>query len=174
MKTIGEYWSQITFILLGLGYCAQQIIGFWFKRKEIRFNTFHFERANLIKEIYVDLVTLKQHLNEMNLVHFLNPLQMGPTIDEWRPVFHKIVQQNNLIYDKFNKNRILFSSKFGFKMDKLFDIIRDEFLTNSLNTNINSDDNKLMLNNSKRFIEYHESDFKVLINELEKEFRKYL
>jgi hypothetical protein len=171
MKFIVTYWTQITFMLLALGYFTKEIITHIIKLKEIRFNTFHVDRANVIKETYRELIMLKRLLRSLNFLHFaahkesIVKSDLAITKEEWELFTEKLNEQNILIKNTFDINRILFSKKFAAKMDLLYDTINKEFIETS---------RIVTPTNSERFEEYYRNDFEKLLTTLETEFRKYL
>lgn len=175
MKFIITYWSQITILLLGIGFIIQKIIDYKLKLKEVKFNTFHIERANFIREIYSDLIVLQEDLDFLNIVHTTSsPKLLSFPEEEWIPIISKIVKQNKLIKQKVLKCKILFSSKFTNKLDDLFTIILNEFIMNSLDNRIRVGETNYTFSDSDRFQKYYKIHFPKLIRSLEKDFRKYL
>jgi len=107
MKFIVTYWAQITILLFGIGYVIKQIIAYFIKLKEIKFNTFHVKRANLIREIYRELIALMELIPTMNFLHFATHKKvivespMAITKEEWQLYADRLDEQNKAIKNKF-------------------------------------------------------------------------
>jgi len=175
-KYLVTYWSQITLILLGIGYLIQQAVNYSLKLKEIRFSSLHLERAQVVRKLYSDLMALQKDIDAMHLAHELKPLDLGPTREEWLPIFQSMITRNRDIKEYFEMNRILFSKKFASKMNNLFIMVTRNFIITSANKNniINDPSKDLILNDSLMFKKFYKSNFKELFTALEDEFRKYL
>lgn len=176
MEFIIKYWAQATLFILGIGYVLKVILEFYIKKKEIKFNFLHKERAEVIKQLHLDIIQISKEIELMALAHTLDTINQGPTNQERKELFHKIAMLNGKIRDTVDKNRIFFSNNFVLQFDKLFKNVTDNFILTSLDKNaLNKDYKKeYVFNNSSLFLKYFEDEFPKLKNVLEKEFKKYL
>ena len=173
MDFIQLYWSQITLILIASGYLIQQILTYWLKLKEIRFNHLHLERVNLIRRLHNDLVIIERQLQFVSLAHDLSPLKMGPTREEWGKIYWEVIEKKKEIQIYFEKDKILFPEKFSKQIFFFLRMIDEKVIATSVNTNMSEDKTQTVaLYDSKTFKHYYNNGFKKLISSLEKEFRK--
>jgi hypothetical protein len=172
-KLLIEYWAQSTVLILAIGYVIRVILEFYIKRKEIKFNFIHKERAEVIKQLHLDIIEMSREIELMALAHTLN---QGPTNKEREEVFHKIVKLNGKIYDTIERNRIYFSESFISQFDTLVKKVGDNFITTSLDKNvlIKDETKEYIFNDSALFLKYHKEEFPILKDRLQKEFKKYL
>lgn len=108
MEFIIKYWAQTTLLILGIGSVTKVILEFYFKKKEIKFNFLNKQRAEVIKQLHLDIIQLSKLIELMALAHTLNTINQGPTNQERKDLFHKIVVLNGKIHETFEKNRIFF------------------------------------------------------------------
>ncbi len=176
MEFIIKYWAQATVLIFGIGYVIKVILEFYIKKKEIKFNFLHKERAEVIKQLHLDIMEMSKEIELMALAHTLNTINQGPTNQDRKDLFHKIVLLNGKIRETVEKNRIFFSNNFVLQFERLFKNITDNFVLTSLNKNaLNKDEEKeYVFNNSSLFLNYFNNKFPKLKNVLEKEFKKYL
>ncbi|HEX8277903.1 MAG TPA: hypothetical protein VF540_04380, partial [Segetibacter sp.] len=99
LKLLVDYRAQATILILAVGYLLRVILEFYIKRKEIKFNFIHKERAEVIKQLHLDIIELSKEIELTALAHTLKPLNQGPTNKEREEVFHKIATLNRRIYD---------------------------------------------------------------------------
>lgn len=184
LKILVEYWAQATVLILAIGYVLRVVLEFYIKRKEIKFNFIHKERAEVIKQLHLDIIEMSKEIELMALAHTLkslNPhtlksLNQGPTNKEREEVFHKIATLNRSIYDNIDRNRIYFSESFVSQFETLVKKVRDNFIITSLDKNvlIRDQTKDYIFNDSESFLKYHEEEFPILKQRLQKEFKRYL
>jgi len=109
LEFLNKYWAQATVVIFAIGYVIKVILEFYIKKKEIKFNFLHTQRAEVIKQLHIDIVEMAKEIELMALAHTLDTINQGPTNQERKDLFHKIVKLNGQIHDKVDKNRIFFS-----------------------------------------------------------------
>jgi len=176
MESIAKYWAQITVVLMALSYLVQQFMSYRLRLKEIKFTSLHLERAGVVRKLYLDIKALQKDIELMKMAHYLHPRNMGPTREEWLPIFQRIMTRNKEIMDYFDSNSILFSRNFGRRMRKLNLMVTEKFVITSTDKNhIIKDPNKdLILTDSHIFNRYYHFGFMLLLRSLENQFRRYL
>ena len=176
MEFLIKYWAQATVLIFAIGYVIKVILEFYIKKKEIKFNFLHKERAEVIKQLHLYIIEMSKEIELMALAHTLETINQGPTNQERKDLFHKIVKLNGKIHETVNTNRIFFSASFVLHFDKLFKNVNDNFILTSLDKNalINEDQKEYVFNNSSLFLNYYNYEFPKLKNILQKEFKKYL
>lgn len=175
-KFIVTYWTQFTALILAIGYVIKVIFEFYIKTKEIKFNFIHKERAEIIKQLHLDLIELSKEVEKMALAHTLTYLNQGPTNKQREEVFHKIAKLNAKIYDEIERNRIYFSDNFFNQFDTLVKKVRDNFIMTSLDRNVILEDEskEYIFSDSASFLKYYKEEFPTLKLKLQKEFKRYL
>ncbi|UZD22973.1 hypothetical protein [Algoriphagus halophytocola] len=175
LDLLTEFWSQITVLIIGIGYILRTIFNFYLKRAELKFAFIHKERAEVIREIHIDLTKLSRDIDFLALGHTFAGLKAGPSIEEGRSIVGNVVDMKNKIKIKVEENEIYFSDNFISLFNQLFSKIDDNVILTSLNNSIsNCDNEKYEFNNSGLFLSYYETDFPKLKHKLKKEYRKYL
>ncbi|EIJ39013.1 hypothetical protein JoomaDRAFT_2015 [Galbibacter orientalis DSM 19592] len=170
-----KYWSQTTVLIFAFGYVLRTIFEFYIRKAEIKFTFIHKERAEIIKGIHLDIIKLSRELEFLALGHTLAEQNMGPTIEEGRNVFGKVLELNKKIKIKIEENEIYFSEKFISLFNELFTKISDNIILTSLNKNLTKDSNqKFEFNNSELFFKYYKKEFPKLKKKLVKEYRRYI
>lgn len=82
MEFIIKYWAQATLFILAIGYVIKVILEFYIKKKEIKFNFLHKERAEVIKQLHLDIIQMSKEIELMALAHTLDKINQGPTNQE--------------------------------------------------------------------------------------------
>jgi len=163
-------------LLFSIGYIIKVIVDFYIKKKEIRFNFLHRERAEVIKQLHFDLIEMSKEIELLALAHTLDTINQSPTHQERKDLVRKIVELNGKIRGTVNKNSIFFLNSFVLEFEKLFKNVTNNFILTSIDKNaLNKDTNtEYTFNNSSLFIKYFNDEFPKLKIVLEKEFKKYL
>lgn len=149
---------------------------YWLRLKEIKFTSLHLERAQVVRDLYGQIKSLEKDLLLMRIAHDTHHLNMGPTREEWLPVYQNIMTKNQQIREFFDVHRLLFSRSFGKKMSTLNTMVTEKFVLTSADRNhiIKDPTKDLILNDSKTFKRYYQFGFKLLLRSLENQFRRYL
>jgi|GEM_PF-6221398 len=172
---LNKYWSQITVLILAIGYILRTIFNFYLKKAEIKFAFIHKERAEIIREIHLDLIKLTRDIDFLALGHTLARINAGPSIEEGRNIIGNVVELNNKIKIKVEESDIYFSDDFISLFNQLFSKIDDNIILTSLNKSLeNKSNEKFDFNNSELFLKYYKTDFPKLKHKLKIEYRKYL
>ena len=175
LNFIVEYWSQLTILILAIGFLLKSIFNFYLKKQEIKFDFIHKERAQIIKKLHIDITRLSRQLEFLAMGHSLAKVKVGPTIKEGIEVFRKVVELNKEIKVTVEENKIYFSDNFIQLFDELFKNVSDNIILTSVNKNLTQDsDKKFEFNDTENFFKYFNNGFPELERRLLVEFRKYL
>lgn len=151
IKFLIEYWSQATVLLFAIGYILRVIFDFYIKKKEIKFNFIHKERAEVIKQLNLDIIELSKEIEFMALAHNLETINLGPTNQERNELVNKIIKLNGNIHETISKNNIYFPERFISRFDALVKNVNENIIFTSLDKNviIKDDKKKYIFNNTQ-------------------------
>ncbi len=170
------YWTQLTILIFAIGYVIKIILDFNIKKREIKFNFIHKERAEIIKQLHFDIIELSKEIQKMALAHQLTLMNQGPTNQQRKEVFGAITVLNKNIFETIEKNRIYFSDSFFSQLNTLVENVRDNIIMTSLDRNVilKDESKEYIFSDSATFLKYYEDEFPKIQVRLRNEFRRYL
>lgn len=175
LEFVAKYWSQISVLKFGIGYCLKTTFEYRLKEKEIKFNFIHSKRADIIKELYSKFSELSREVESISLGHYLSKINQGPNRTENKSIFWKIVELNKSIKILMEDNRIYFTDDFTYKIESFCKTVDDNIIVPSVNVNDDIDANSLTLyNDTEKFSSFYKNQFPAIKKNIICEFQRYL